>query len=193
MTDRRWFFAVLTVLILIGITVFREVKEIRPVQEVAESDTSAFADWKDFKSDEGGFGVKLPTLPQNAKEIYHDKNTQEKRLYNIFVSEKPDGTIFTVIIIKYPDGKITQAPSTLVQGVVDEMMKSNPKNRVVDMDKVKFEGQDALKFDIINEQAQINGLAFSKGNNLYILSYTAHVDKHHPSEYDHFIKSFKLK
>lgn len=191
MKNRVWVLVVLTVFVVAGIILLRESSVSKDVAGKQSFDESLFTDWKDFRSVESGFEVKVPSLPQNAREFFQDKTVQQKRFYNIFVTEKPNGSIFTIIIIKYPKGE-AQSTSSLVQGVVDEMMKSNPKNRVVDMKKIQFQNQDALKFDIINEQMQMNGIAFSRDDSIIILSYSAHAENHLPQEYEYFIHSFKL-
>ena len=47
----------------------------------------------------------FPNMPHHATEMKEEKPEQEKKEYNLFVSSKEDGTLFSIYLISFPEKK----------------------------------------------------------------------------------------
>src|ERR1700722_19749969 len=98
MSKTAIFFVVLIVVLasFIGFKYVQESYKILPIDQKQPTNITAFdfQKWHEFTAPTGKFKVLFPTLPQHATENVDDPKTNEKHKYDIFVSEKEDGTIF---------------------------------------------------------------------------------------------------
>src|SRR5262249_40888926 len=137
----------------------------------AKLSLSQFPGWKDFTSDKNSFKVHLPLIPQHATESVSLPNN-EMRKYDMYVSEKPDGTIFMVNLITYPktDGIDSD---TMMKKVVSEMVASNPANVLRADQKIQVQGYPGHDFSVENPEITMEVREFVKGDTLYLLAYIA--------------------
>lgn len=147
--------------------------------------------WHDFTAPQGKFRVKLPALPHHATETVKDSETKENRLYDFFLSSKDDGTIFAVNTITFPE-KAGAYDEAFLRNFMQQMLTSNPSNKVKSMEVKPFQNHQALDFIVENAEVTIDGKAFFDDNTLYILSTTARNDIHNSQEFENFTSSFEL-
>ena len=164
-----------------------------PAKQLNAMDDSKYDNWKEIQSKNGEFTVQFPVLPQHTYENRKDPQTQEVRRYDIYVSEKGNGTIFMITMITFPAGKITESGGKLLNNAMNDMLQTNSKNKLKTMKIGSFQKAEALDFSIENDQIVIDGKAFMLGNTLYVLSAIGKNETYNTKEFDHFANSFKLK
>lgn len=147
--------------------------------------------WHDFTAPQGKFHVRLPALPHHATETVKDSETQENRLYDFFLASKGDGTIFAVNTITFPEKK-EGYDEAFLRNFMQQMLTSNPMNKVKSMEAKPYHNHQALDFKVENAEVTIDGKAFFDDNTLYILSTTARNDIHNSQEFENFTNSFEL-
>lgn len=157
-----------------------------------EALASNFEDWHVFDEPTGSFSVMVPTLPQHVAENLTDPASKEQRKYDMFVSERPDGSVFMINTITFPEGNISQIDDQIAQSVVSDMLASNPQNKLNSMQLVDYHGSKALNFSIKNDQYFIDGKVFLIDKTLYVLAFLSKHDNYNPKEFDFFVNSFKL-
>lgn len=178
------------VLGILGISYLKDSYMILPIQDSKQFDPAPFADWKDFKAPSGKFRVMLPTLPQHATQTAKDPKTQQPRLYDMYVAEKEDGSMFMISLIKFPDSKET--PEFIQKTVVNDLLASNPTNQLKNMKIGEYKTFKTLDFSIENNDMTIDGMTFVDGDTLYLLSGIFHNGSYDENEYQYFVKSFDL-
>lgn len=149
--------------------------------------------WKEFSPPSNKFKVLFPAVPQHAQEKLQDPNTKENRQYEMYVSEKDDGTIFMISAITMLDNTNPKIDDTVLKNVINDLLASNPKNKVNKIEKGTYKGNSSLEFSIRNDQVNIDGRAFLVGNTLYILTSAAKIENYHKPEFDLFANSFELQ
>jgi hypothetical protein len=149
--------------------------------------------WHDFTPSQGQFRIKLPSLPHHATETVEDASTHEKRLYDFFLASKDDGTIYAVNTINFPK-KSQENPynEDFLRNFIQQMLLSNPVNKVKTMEVKPFRSIKALDFKVENAEVTIDGKAFFDDNTLYILSTTARNEHQNGPEFSTFIDSFQI-
>ena len=120
----------------------------------------------------------LPNLPHDASENYNEPKTNETRKYDLFVSSKPDGTLFTVYLITFPETKNAKPGTDYLQNFIQEMLSSNPNNKIKTLKSVSYKKGSAVDFTVENQDATIEGKAFMKDSTVYVLSMTSKNEKH---------------
>jgi hypothetical protein len=150
------------------------------------------ASWHEYTAPGDQFTVLLPVLPHTAKEELVDPKSNEKRNYQIFVSTKDDGTIFSVYMISFSEKLGEKYDDAFLENFMKEMLKSNDKTRVHDVKLVKYGPGKALEFNLETSEAAVFGKAFLSGQTLYILSQTTKPEQKNPNDFDFFANSFKL-
>lgn len=180
------------ILILLALNIKSAYKAV-PMKVSDEMKVPAFAEWREFTAQTGKFEVLLPAAPQYAKEAVPIPNMEDKkRRYEMYVSEKMNSTIFMVSLITYPSDFDMSNIDEMLHSAVDEMMQTNPKNRLTKNEDSQFNGNQALDFEIDNMEYHIAGKVFLVGKTVYLLTYIAKDDNFNLKEYEHFIDSFKL-
>lgn len=157
-------------------------------QTVGASDNQK---WHDFVAPQGKFHVRLPALPHHATETVKESETQENRLYDFFLASKDDGTIFAVNTITFPEKK-EGYDEAFLRHFMQQMLTSNPMNKVKSLEAKPFHNHQALEFKVENAEVTIDGKAFFDDNTLYVLSTTARNDLHNSQEFENFTNSFEL-
>lgn len=158
----------------------------------AVANVEGFHDWNEYTSPNQQFKVLMPHPPHNAIEDIQDPKTKEMRNYQIFVSAKEDGTLFSIYAISFPENAGKNYDEAFLQNFMNEMLKSNPTTKVKDIKIVAFRDRKAVDFDLETQDAAILGKAFFKGKTLYVLSQTTKHDKKNPKEFEFFVNSFQL-
>ncbi len=150
------------------------------------------SDWKEFTARSGNFKALLPSDPQYARQGVEIPNSDKKRRYDLYASEKVNGTVFMISISTYPPEIDTSDVPQMLQGALTELMQGNPDNKLLKQEDTIYQNQPALEFTIENDPFKVEGIAFMVGKALYVLSYTARTTDFNPAEYKHFIDSFVL-
>lgn len=151
-----------------------------------------FENWTPFKPKSDLFKVLLPHPPQYAKDLVPIPGSDKKRRYDMYASEKIDGTLFLISVITYPaEIDMTESHDILKQ-IVDELKNSKPDNQITKVKDSLFKNDPALDFTIINKELQVEGIAFIEGKTVFVLSYVSKKDHFDQTEYQHYIDSFEL-
>jgi hypothetical protein len=162
-----------------------------PVQMSEEMKVPPYADWREFIPQSKKFKVMLPTVPQYAQDSNLIANTEQKRFYEMFISEKLNGAIFMISQITYP-AEYNVNTRQLLKDTIDEMVKSNPDNTLNFVNDTTFLDQTAFDFNITNKDFGVDGKAFMYGKTIYLLTYIAKNAEFNKEEYKHFLDSFHL-
>ncbi len=178
------------ILIFLGITFLKDSYKLLPLAASKEGATSQFSSWRDYTSPSGGFSVMVPAFPQNATQTTRDPKTKQVRKYDMYVSEKSDGTLFMISLIKFPESK--EAPEILQKSVVNDLLAANPTNQLKTMKVGELKGNKTLDFSIENGEMTIEGRTFTIGDTLYMISAIFRNSSYNPEEFNYFVSSFDL-
>jgi hypothetical protein len=163
-----------------------------PIATPPSSDAENFATWQEFIPQSKLFKVLLPHPPQYAKDLISVPNSDIKRRYDMYASEKIDGTLFLISVITYPEDVDTSFPNDILKQTVDELMKNNPDNRLTKLKDNFFKDHQGTDFSIENREFHVEGKAMMLGKRLYLLSYVTRLNDFDPIEFQHFVDSFEL-
>jgi hypothetical protein len=157
-----------------------------------KNDSENFSDWKEFTPKSGLFKVMLPHPPQTAKDLVAIPGSDKKRRYDMYASEKIDGTLFLISAITYPHDVDTSLTDDILQQTLDELMKSNPDNRISKLKNNNFKTYRTLDFSLNNREFHVEGKILMVGKTVFVLSYITRNKSFNPNEYQKFIDSFEL-
>lgn len=183
---------------IVGFLVFRNLEEpakFSPNRMTSETSpiekNGNLQSWHSFRSPSNKFNAMFPTLPQHATSKINEPKTQEPRQYDMYVSEKDDGTIFMISIITMLDesNKINENALT---NVINDILSNNPKGKIKSMKLGSYREYPAIDFSIENDKINIDGKAFIVGNTLYLLTSAANLENYQKPEFDFFVNSFEL-
>jgi hypothetical protein len=156
------------------------------------SDAENFSTWQKFVPRSRLFKVMLPHKPQYAKDLLPIPDSDKKRRYDMYASEKIDGSLFLISVITYPMEVDTSFPEDIIRQTVDELMRSKPDNQLSKLDKNLLRTKPAFDFSIDNKDFHVEGQVIMDDKTVYVLSYIARKDEFDPIEYQYFIDSFQL-
>ncbi len=151
-----------------------------------------FQEWKEYHSPSGAFTVLLPTLPQHATESIKDPKTGNIRNYDMYVSERIDGTIFMISLITFQDLSSNSDPETLLLSMMNDMVASNPDNVLKAEQTGSFQGHPSLDFTMSNNEHHIDAKTFMIDNIMFVLTRISNAKNYNTSEYTFFINSFEV-
>jgi hypothetical protein len=151
-----------------------------------------FIEWLEFEPPSKAFKAQLPAVPQSAKQAVDVPNTNKKRRYEMFASEKMDGSLFMVNLITYPTDFNTTNKEEILHSVVEELMQGNPANRLSKVEASSFQDHQALTFDIENKEFDVQGKAFMVDKIVYLLVYVTHQGNFSEADFKHFLNSFEI-
>ena len=151
-----------------------------------------FSTWKKFAPQSGLFKVMLPDTPQYAKDLVAIPGSDKKRRYDMYASEKINGTLFLISVITYPQDVDTSLTDDILRQTLDELMKSHPDNRLSNFKNNLFKTHQTLDFSLNNGEIQVEGKILMVDKTVYVLSYITRNDNFDPKEYHHFMDSFEL-
>lgn len=150
---------------------------------------SEFAAWQLFKAPKGAFEAKFPSPPQSAFQNVRDPKTGQLRHYEMFISEKENGTIFMVNVINFPDYKESLEP--LKKTIINDLLISNPQNELKSMEVGTYHLFPTIDFVIAGPQNTVNGRTFSDSAQIYLLAAIFNNSSYNIEEYNYFLNSFQ--
>ena len=177
-----------------GLLYVRQGAKNDPAEQVHASGkgSETFNTWQPFRPNSGLFKVLLPHPPQYAKDLVAIPGSDQKRRYDMYASEKIDGSLFLISVITYPTEAESSESADLLKQTVDELMRSKPDNQLTSIKELVFKGHPALDFIITNREFKVQGIVFMLGKSIYVLSYVAQQDDYSAKEFQHFVDSFEL-
>lgn len=185
-------FVIIMIGILLLMSEMKNAYKVLPIKASGSMEVSPFAEWREFTSQTSHFKVSLPMPPQYAEENVSLPDTNLKRHYEMYVSEKLNGSIFMVSLITYPEGYHLSDENQTLHDLVTEMMQRKADNRLQESEDTFYRGHTALDFFITNDAFDLKGKTFIIDKTIYLLSYIARRNDFTLAEYDHFIDSFQL-
>ena len=192
--SKNWWLAGLAALIIGGFTLFYFSRDFSSSgtqhKELKEYADAEFETWHEYTAPEGKFKVLLPVLPQHGQDIVDMPNAPGKREYDLYVSEKDDGTIFMISLITIMN-KENLDENTLT-AVMNDILKASPNNKLKTMTKGKYKEFPAMDFSIENGHVNIDGKAFLVDNKLYLLTTVSQLTNYKKQEFEFFLNSFQL-
>ena len=151
-----------------------------------------FSTWKEFIPQSKLFKVSLPTSPRYAKDFMDIPDSDKKRRYDMYASEKIDGTIFLISVMTYPHEIDVDSHDTMLKQTVDELMRSHSANRLMKLQNQIFKNYRTLDFSMDNHEFHIEGKVIINDKTIYVLNYIANIENFDADEYHHFVNSFEL-
>jgi len=191
---------VIVALILLSVLTLQFSKDSYKILPIENSDPAKvdlekynFQDWKEFAPPSGKFQVMLPTVPQQATENINDSETGETRHYDMYVSERLDGTIFMISLITFETAPSKQEAERLLEDMMNDMVNSNPSNALENKSFGEYQGSPSLDFTITNTDININAKTFMTGKKMVVLTRVAPSSQNDPTEFNFFVNSFELR
>lgn len=181
---------VLLLILILGVVFFffkpsktEEIKKLSPSSET----------WHSYTSPNQEFRVLMPGRPIHASDSIKDPKTKEIKQYEIFISNKEDGTLYSINLISFPQNEKKELDDQFLENVLTEMLNSNPDNKIKSITPTNFDERKAFDFVVDTANTSIYGKAFLKNKTLYVLSTTsAKKDNLNLQEFDFFLKSFQF-
>ncbi len=189
------FLATVASIALLGATVYLLTQSKQAYRVLPDINQQAQVDpyglWRNFEEPNHHFQAAFPVVPQHATDHIKDPMTKQVRQYDMYVSSQPDGSVFLIRVISYPQGvKVTHVD--LINSINYDLVQSHAGNQLLSSTDIKFAGHEAVKFSIASDPTHIEGVAFAEGANLFLLGVMANKDVFSPADYEHFVNSFKL-
>jgi hypothetical protein len=166
--------------------------KIIPINSKEEVTVAPYSEWMEFVPESKKFKVLFPAYPQNAKESVTIPNTDKKRRYDMFVSQKLNNTIFMISQITYPADYNASDIQGQLHEIVEELVRGNVGNTLKSIEDTTFLNYPALDFQITNKEYSVAGKCFMKDKTIYLFTYIARHSDYNLEEYHYFIDSFKL-
>jgi hypothetical protein len=158
--------------------------------EVGES--ANFATWQKFIPRSGLFEIFLPSPPQYGKDFVAIPNSDKKRRYDIYASEKVDGTLFLISVVTYPPEVDISSYGDILRQNINELMHNKTDNRLNNLWQHMFQDLQSLDFSFENQEFHVEGRAIHDDHIVYMLTYITQKENFDNEEYQHFIDSFKI-
>lgn len=177
------------VLMVLSVLYLKQSYRVLPIEGSDPSLVSAFTDWYAFKAPTGSFEAKFPTMPQRGTQTVKDPKTGTDRNYEMYISEKGNGTVFMISLIEFPE--TTEPMETLKKTIINDLLISNPQNQLKNMQIGTYKLFKTIDFVISNPTTTIDGRTFSDGNTVYLLTVIFNNSYLDQKEYDYFINSFE--
>ena len=153
-----------------------------------------YSKWKEFRSDEGGFEAKFPSLPQYASTSDEESfgRTEDKVQYHVYAAQDRDGTTFLVKLIQYPESAILVKEDLLFDDVVKDMLSHNAGSKLMDTKKIVHLDLPARDFQIEAPGFWIRSRAFFAGKKLYVITVMDRNAGQLEADFTNFVTSFHL-
>lgn len=148
--------------------------------------------WYEFTEPQGHFKVFMPGLPHHATDTNQELKSNEIRKYELYISSKDDGTLYSIYLITFPERKEKDMNTDFLMNFMNEMLSSNQQNKLQFIRPSVFNKDHAVDFSVENQEAMIDGKAFIQDNTVFVLSSTAKTELRKPKEYEFFVNSFHL-
>lgn len=151
-----------------------------------------FSTWKKFVPSSKLFEVYLPNPPQYGKDFIKIPDSDKNRRYDMYASEKLDGSLFLISVITYPPEYDTSQSLTILRQNIDELMHQKAGNHLNTLLNKMFQNHSSVDFDFENKEFKVEGRAVHDDHIVYMLSYITKKENYSEDEYDFFINSFKI-
>lgn len=188
-------YGAIIILALIALDVMRRRAQKDETTSENQPTTSAAAiknsDLNGFSTEE--FTVFLPEIPKHASEAVPLPSGQGLIKYDMYLSQKKDGTTYMVSEIQYPNGFKLPAATDLLESVMKEMMAGNTNNQLKNMQKGTFQGSPCIDFEIANNQVFVKSKAFLAGKTLFVLTLIDRNLQEIDKQFETFVNSFKMQ
>ncbi len=161
-----------------------DLNEPPPGQDPIES-------WTEFTGNADEFTVMLPTPPQYANEKLKDPTTGEQRVYDMYVSEKLDGTLFMITRIVYP-GESKLDSNAVFDQIKKELMSMEEGAELLSEVPAEFLGHPSTEYAITGPSVRLQAKAILESNKLYLLTYVVNKDQFSSREFAVFIDTFRF-
>lgn len=148
--------------------------------------------WKQFIAPGGEFEVYMPELPQHLQNTLDIAKSEKKKKFEIYVTENRGGSVFMVYRISYPLDFKTSNQQLILEDEINDIIVTNPNNRLVSSVETEYQGYPARKFELDNKDYTILGLAFMVEKVVYIITYATIDDEVNLNEFQRFVESFQL-
>ncbi len=183
--------AIVAIVIFFGFALMRNINEqTEPVTDTSEAG-SPIGHWHKFTSPESNFSVMFPNPPHHANEIKNDNKELGRTNYDVYISTKEDGPLFSVYVISFPEKKLGNKKDFL-SDFIKKTLSSNPTNEIKNFQALPGKNGNAVEFTVENDGSTVYGRAFINDNTIYIVSTTAKNEAKNKAEYDLFIDSFTM-
>ncbi len=156
---------------------------VDPATEVLE--------WKEYVSQNPGFKVMLPAIPQHAVETVPMTSTPGSMKYNLYLAQSHSGSTYMISVIEYPEGVDLSNAKDILDGVQKEMLSANEKNTLASASHGTFMGSPSLEFKLLSPEIVTKTIAFLKEHRLYVLTVVDHVKSEIDQHFDTFTSSFQ--
>lgn len=201
-------FLLILVIFLVGgmsylaIRYAKDAYKVLPMSDLAEeqlesqltAETSGYQTWEEFVHPDGDFKALMPSMPQHLANQSKDKKTNLTRHDDVYLSEKKNGNIFMIHLITYKDKKNAEsADEDLLNDFMQDMLTSNPQNKLVASQPTVYRGLKALDFVIENDEFDYDFRAFIDQGSLIVLTSASKKALHNMKDFEFFINSFELK
>lgn len=186
---------VAVIVIFAGLIGFRYLKDSYKILPISQKQPTNIAEfnfqtWHEFAAPSGKFKVLFPSLPQHATENVDDPQSNEKKKYEMYVSQKDDGTIFMITLVSFKEP--IDHGGDLLKEMMNDMIASNPNNKLLGMEEGEYKGNPALDFSLSSGELTIDAKSFITDNTLYVLSRILKPTNYTRDEFLFFVNSFEL-
>lgn len=165
---------------------------VQPKEKSAPKTLPEKNQWKEFKSESGGFSVMLPKEPEQVTQTIDIPKTDLKITYDTFLSEPSDSVVYVISVWNYPAEIDMSKPEVNLQDGFGGMLAALPGSEVLNMSMNDVQGFKALEFLVKNEDIFFQGKLILVHNTLYQV-FTVYKDGETMTDnYVKFINSFKL-
>lgn len=151
-----------------------------------------FSTWKEFVPKSKLFKVLLPSTPQYAKDFIAIPNSEKKRRYDMYASDKVDGTLFLISVITYPSEVDTSSSNDILRQNIDDLIHNKADNQLTKILNNVLDGLNNIDFSIENQAFHVEGKAIQDDKTVYMLTYITRKENFDPKEYQYFFDSFQL-
>lgn len=174
----------------------KETYKLLPINvkeaEKVDLDEYNFHEWKEYTSPSEAFTVLFPTLPQHATESIKDPKTGHIRNYDMYVSERMDGTIFMISLITFQQMQSNQDTQAMLLNMMNDMVASNSENVLKADQPGKYLGYPSLDFTLSNNEHNIDAKTFMINNTMFVLTRITNEKNYNTSEFTFFLNSFEV-
>jgi len=146
------------------------------------------SDWLDYQDPSGRFKVKFPVIPQYAQDVMQK---EVRRVYDMYVAETLDGTIFMITLITF--SKLLESQEDLLRKVAQEMQSSDANNRLRALKSGLYKGAlSSLDFVIENAATTIRTKAIFVEKTMIVLTQISRSPQDRGDEFKAFEDSFEI-
>jgi len=190
----KWFIAILGLCIagLLIVPIFYQQKDTSISTPTIEE-----LQWVDYTPTPASFKIALPSDPQRASDNIKDSKYQIIKHFEMYVSSHPDGTLYMINTISYPEKTLKEeigkkGEEGVLMDAMNTMLSANSKNRLKQVSVVDFQNRKSIDFSMENDQKTVFAKSFLAGNTLYVLAEVGDIRDLPKKDFDHFIQSFQI-